>query len=77
MILNYYLLLRTSVEAADLGNFFLRILLVDSVGEELISMLSFAKSAVTTGKDVLLKQSTLEILKDKTVLKFLISLNNF
>lgn len=76
-MLNYYLLLSISVETADLGILFLRILLVDSVGEELISMLSFAKSAVTTGKDVLLQQSTLEILKDKIVLKFLILLKQF
>lgn len=58
-MLNNYLLLRTSVEVADLGIFFLRTLLVDSVDEELISMLSFAKSAVT----IIVLSEPIEILK--------------
>lgn len=70
-MLNNYLLLRTSVEAADLGILFLRTLLVDSVDEELISMLSFAKSAVTT---IVLSEQPIEILKNRTILKFLIFL---
>jgi len=66
-MLNNYLLLRTSVEAADLGILFLRTLLVDSVDEELISMLSFAKSAVTT---IVLSEQPIEILKTEQFLNF-------
>lgn len=75
LMLNYYLLLRTSVET-DLDIFFLRTLLVGSVDEELTSMVSISKLAVTTGTVVLSEQST-EILKDKTVPKLLICLKQF
>lgn len=70
-MLNNYLLLRTSVEAADLGILFLRTLSVDSADEELISMLSFAKSAVTI---IVLSEQLIEILKNRTISQFFIFL---